>query len=59
MSTFKGNLRYHMNNWWVNWGAKSQMIDNSVDTSNFVEGDSIEFRLSMSMSDERWRAFPV
>ena len=59
MSTLKGKLKYHINTWWVEWGVKSQMIDKSVDTSNFVEGDTIEFKLSMSLLDERWRAFPI
>jgi hypothetical protein len=61
MNTIKGNLKYQsqFNEWWVHWGEKSQMIDKSIDTSNFVDGDRIEFRLSISEIDERYRAFPI
>ena len=63
MNTIKGTLRYEsqFNEWWVHWGEgeKSQMIDKSVNTANFVEGDQIEFRLSISELEERYRAFPI
>lgn len=61
MNTIKGTLKYQsqFNQWWVHWGEKSQMIDKSVNTANFIEGDRIEFRLSISETEERFRAFPL
>ena len=64
MNTIKGKLKYEVqfNEWWLHWGAigeKSQMIDKSVDTSKFVDGDIIEFKISMSAIEQRFRAFPI
>lgn len=59
MNIIKGKLKYHFDQWWVMWGEKSQLIDKSVDTSNFVDGNDIEFTISISEIDERYRAFPL
>lgn len=61
MNTIKGTLKYQsqFNQWWVHWGEKSQMIDKSVNTKNFVDGDRIEFQIRISETEERFRAFPI
>ena len=64
MNTYKGKLKFEakFNEWWLHWGAigeKSQMVDKSVDTSKFVDGETIEFKITMSAIEERYRAFPI
>jgi len=64
MNIIKGKLKYQsqFDQWWLHWGAfgeKSQMVDKSVDTSKFVDGDTIEFQISISATEERFRAFPI
>lgn len=59
MNIIKGKLKFNFDQWWVIWGEKSQLIDKSVDTSKFVDGNDIEFTISISAIDERYRAFPL
>ena len=64
MNTIKGKLKFQSQHgdWWVHWGAygeKSQMIDKSIDTSKFIDGDTIEFDIQISAIEERYRAFPI
>jgi len=35
------------------------MIDKSIDTSKFIDGDTIEFDIQISAIEERYRAFPI
>jgi hypothetical protein len=65
----KGKLdKSPFNEWWVrfNCGGSLQMIDESIDTSSFQEGDEIHFELHLASNSEltknsanKYRAFPI
>jgi len=56
-------LIYHneTNSYWVEWdnGLHSQMIDKSIDMSNYKNKDIIDIELKISEIENRYRAFPL
>ena len=55
-----------LNDWWVrfNCGGSIQLIDRSVDTSSFSEGQEIQFELKKAShvvlnSANLYRAYPI
>jgi hypothetical protein len=65
-----GKLKYESdNNWWIHFGDyfhKSQMMDESIDTSFFQNNQEIEFELKLASnveltknSSNKFRAYPV
>lgn len=66
MNTYIGKLeKSNLNDWWVRFdGAYLQLIDRSIDTSSFNEGQEIKFELKKAShvvlnSANLYRAFPI